>query len=68
MAPKIEKNTSKQHKRKQAGAEQCQAQKKLGLARNCGLFPLIKELRLSSNLRSSSIYLENRVVFILPKN
>ena len=32
----------------QAGAEQCQAQEKLGLARNCGQFPLIKKLRLSS--------------------
>jgi hypothetical protein len=32
----------------QAGAEQWQAQEKLGLAKNCGNFPLIKKLTLSS--------------------
>ena len=47
---------------KQAGAELCQAQEKLELARNCGRLPLTLELR------SSLIYLEIGVVFHFGKN
>ena len=64
---------------KQAGVELCQAQEKLGLARNCGHLLLIKKIEavfhLPNNLgcllftlksRSSSIYLNIEVVFYLP--
>ena len=46
---------------KQAGAELCQAQEKLGLV-YCGCLPF------TLKLRSSSIYLKIEVVFQLPKN
>jgi hypothetical protein len=49
-------------KKKQAGAELCQAQEKLELARNFGRLSLTLELRLSL------IYLETVVVFNFAKN
>jgi hypothetical protein len=36
----IEGSSNKRYE--QAGAEQCKAQEKIGLVRNCGNFPLIK--------------------------
>ena len=50
-----------ENRREQAGAELCQAQVKLGLAKGGVIFHLPKKLRLSS------IYLKVEVVFHLPK-
>ena len=45
---------------RQAGAELCQAQEKLGLARNCGCFPL------NITIDVVSICLEIEVAFCFP--
>ena len=63
----IEGSSNKRYE--QAGAEQCQAQEKIGLARNCGNFPLIKKLKLSSiclNLEVVFCFQKIEVVFHLP--
>ena len=70
----VEQPTDRQRygqKEEQAGAELCEAQEKLGLARNCGRLPLNLNFRLSSilekNMRLSSILKKIEVVFHFEK-
>ena len=59
---------TKARARQQAGAEMCQAQEKLGPARNCGGLPFKMTLRYSSiikKLKSSYVCLKIEVIFHL---